>query len=322
LLGGEYHDVGSEDAVPLCPLALLDRPTGLQYLMGWFERLFFRRKGFELDEAHSKDLRNALQDVRMRKYDGVTSPKCRHLWDLYARLPTGNADRERMRAITKELIEDYGHIFGGEPVEATNNRITVYELSNLDTAPKYISTPATELILYNTMAALNGKPGFVFWDEFWSALSEETSLAWFFKAIRTMRRLNCGFVGFSQSSVEITESPYCNLMLGNMPGKLFFPDDSAATPIVSASLSRLGLNPQEVSRIAGAKIGEFFYKSSQGSRLASAWLGPIGRAICASTNYQSVEAMRELLKQCKPENLLDEWLRHCGVNNPETMEAA
>ena len=64
-----------------------------------------------------------------------------------------------MRAIVKELIEDYGYIFGGEPADATNNRITVYELSNLDTAPKYISTPAKELILYNTMAALERKAG-------------------------------------------------------------------------------------------------------------------------------------------------------------------
>jgi len=326
LLGAEYHDVGDPDSTPLCPLALLDRPTGLQYLMGWFERLFFRRKGFELDESGSKDLRNALMDVRMRKnYPASDGRSGRHLHDLYAALPSGRAaddQRTRMRAIVKELAEDYGYIFGGEPTDATNNRITVYELSNLDTAPKYISTPAKELILYNTMAALSGKPGWVFWDEFWDAIGDEVSSAWFFRAIRTMRRMNCGFVGLTQSSVEITDSPYCNLLLGNMPGKLFFPDHSADTPIVSASLARLGLNPHEVGRIAGAHTGEFFYKSRLGSRLASAWLDPIGQAICASTSIQSVEAMQELLKQCKPENLLDEWLAKCGIGKSETMEAA
>ena len=93
----------------------------------------------------------------------------RHLHDLYAALPAGRAagdQRTRMRAIVKELAEDYGYIFGGEPTDATDNRITVYELSNLDTAPKYISTPAKELILYNTMIGLNGRPGWVFWDEY------------------------------------------------------------------------------------------------------------------------------------------------------------
>jgi type IV secretion system protein VirB4 len=319
LLGAEYHDVGDPDSTPLCPLALLDRPTGLQFLMGWFERLFFRRKEFELDEDGSKDLRGALMDVRGNEgWDGVTPP--RHLRRLYTALPTGGAQRGRMRAIVDEMINSYGYIFGGEPTDATNSRITVYELSNLDTAPKYISTPAKELILYNTMIGLSGKPGWVIWDEFWDAIGDDTSSAWFFRAIRTMRRMNCGFVGLTQSSVDITDSPHCNLLLGNMPGKLFFPDSSADTPIVATSLARLGLNPHEVSRIAGAQTGEFFYKSKLGSRLASAWLDPLGQAICASTSIQSVEAMQKLLKHCKPENLLEEWLALCGVK--PTKEAA
>jgi type IV secretion system protein VirB4 len=315
LLGAEYHDVGNVDSVPLCPLALLDQPHGLQFLMGWFERLFFRRKQFELDENGSKDLRNALMDVRSNhNWDGVTPP--RHLRRLYAALPSGRGgddQRTRMRGVVNELIEDYAYIFGGEPPEASNNSIIVYELSNLDSAPKYISTPTKELILYNTIARLDGKPAACIWDEFWDAIGDDTSGPWFFRAIRTMRRKNCSFVGFTQSSIDITRSPDCNLLLGNMPGKLFFPDDSASTSYVAESLSRLGLNPQEISHIATAHVGEFFYKSSIGSRLASCSLGSIGQAICASTSWQAVEAMQELLKECRSGNLLDAWLAKHGI---------
>ncbi|MBV8456083.1 MAG: hypothetical protein JO122_05660, partial [Acetobacteraceae bacterium] len=42
LLQAEYHDVGAPEAVPLCPLAILDQPNGLHWLMGWFKRLFKR----------------------------------------------------------------------------------------------------------------------------------------------------------------------------------------------------------------------------------------------------------------------------------------
>jgi type IV secretion system protein TrbE len=312
LLRAEYHDVGNVDSAPLCPLALLDKPHGLQFLMGWFERLFYRRKEFELDEDGSKILRNALQDVRMNKgWDGVTPP--RHLRRLYVALGEGGQQRTRMRNILDELIEGYGYILGGEPTDISNNRIVVYELSNLDSAPKYISTPTKELILYNTIARLDGKPAACIWDEFWDAIGDDTSGPWFFRAIRTMRRKNCGFVGFTQSSIDITRSPDCNLLLGNMPGKLFFPDDSASTSYVAESLSKLGLNPQEVRRIAGAHIGEFFYKSSIGSRLASCSLGPIGQAICASTSWQAVEAMQQLLEECRSGNLLDAWLAKHGI---------
>ena len=137
-----------------------------------------------------------------------------------------------------------------------------------------------------------------------------------------MRRMNCGFVGLTQSSVEITDSPYCNLLLGNMRGNsssLTIPPIPLSSP---TPLARLGLNPHEVSRIAGAHTSEFFYKSRLGSRLASGWLDPLGQAICASTSVaENVEAMRALLKHCKPENLLDEWLARCGVGKP-AKEAA
>ena len=312
LLGAEYHDVGDVDSVPLCPLALLDQPHGLQFLMGWFERVLYRHKGFELDEEGSKILRNALQDVRMnRNWDGVTPP--RHLLRLHGALPSGDDQRGRMRAIVRELYEDYDYIFGGEPPKDLTNRIVIYELSNLDSAPKFISTPAKELILYNTTARLDGKPALTIWDEFWDALDGEVSSAWFYRAIRTMRRKNCGFIGFTQSSIDITRSPDCNLLLANMPGKIFFPDDSATTSYIAESLYKLGLNPQEVSRIASAHVGEFFYKSSIGSRLAACSLGPIGQAICASTSWQAVEAMQQLLKECSSENLLDAWLAKHGI---------
>jgi type IV secretory pathway VirB4 component len=222
-----------------------------------------------------------------------------------------------MRAIVKELIESYGHIYGGEPTDTATNRITVYELSNLDDVPKYISTPAKELIFRNIIANLDGKPAWLLWDEFWEAIGDDVSSGFFFAGIRAARRKNCSFIGLTQNSIDITQSPHCNLLLSNMPGKLFFPDDSAETSYVAESLYKLGLNPQEVRRIAGAQVGEFFYKSSLGARLASAWLGPIGQAICASTSYQSVEAMQELIKRCTSDNLLDEWLAKQGIGKPD-----
>ena len=258
---------------------------------------------------------NALMDVRMRKNHGVVNERCRNLVDLYAALPGGEEGRNRIRRILDEMINSYEHIFGGEPTDTQSSRIVVYELSNLDNAPKYISTPAKELILYNTITRLDGKPAWVLWDEFWDAIGDDVSSAWFFRAIRTMRRRNCGFIGLTQSSVEITKSPDCNLLLGNMPGKMFFPDDSATTSYIAESLYKLGLNPHEVGRITGAQIGEFFYKSSIGARLASLWLGPVGQAICAATSEQEVEDMRTLIKESGSDNLLAKWLAHRGVSN-------
>ena len=312
----EYHDIGSsnKDSLALCPLALLDKPNGLQWLMGWFERLFFRRKGFELDEEGSKDLRNALQDVRMRKNYGVTSEKCRNLVDLYAALPTGNEQRGGMRGIVNELVEGYGYIFGGEPMGTETNRITVYELSNLTGVPKYISTPTKELIFQNIVSSLGDFPACIIWDEFWEAIGDDISAAWFGQAIRGFRRLNCSFMGLTQSTAEIMKSLDYNLLLGNMPGLLLFPMDRVDTPLMRESLYRMGLNDHEISRITSLVPGEFFYQSSIGARAASAWLGPVGQAICARTNYQDVTLARQIFERCSDrDERLSAWLEAQGL---------
>jgi type IV secretory pathway VirB4 component len=245
----------------------------------------------------------------------------RTLLDLFAALPTGDAQRNRMRSIVEELRLGYGYIFGGDPTDARTNRLTVYGLSNLDTAPKYIATPAKELILYNTIADLDGQPSWVIWDEFWSAIADEVSSSWFFQAIRTMRGLNCGFIGLTQSNVEIAKSPDCDLLLSNMPGKLFFPDASITTSYLADSYRRLGLNDHEITSIASAQLGQFFYKSTAGSRLASAWLGPTGQAICAATGYQDVERARAILRQCTDGDFLHAWLRAHGLSMPAAGQA-
>jgi type IV secretory pathway VirB4 component len=321
LLGAEYHDVGSKTSLPLCPLAMLDQEGGLEWLMGWFERLLFRRKGFELDERGSKDLMDALRDVRMRKNPGATNQQGRNLADLYAALYEGEEQRNRVRRILSEMINGYGYIFGGDPVEGPTNRIAIYELSNLKGVPKYISTPAKELIFQSIISNLDGSPAWIIWDEFWEAIGDDTSADWFGQAIRTLRRANCSFLGLTQSTAEIVKSLDYNLLLGNMPGLLLFPMDRINTPPMRESLYRMGLNEHEVTRVAGALPGEFFYKSSIGSRLASAWLGPVGQAICARTGYQDIALWREVSQQCTDRSqLLPAWLKAQGIHLPDAAE--
>jgi type IV secretory pathway VirB4 component len=332
LHNAEYHDIGNIDSPPLCPLALLDTPNGLQWLMGWFERVFYRRRQYELDERGSKDLRNALQDVRMRKNQGVSywqdgvmheNKECRNLRDLYAALPGGDEQRDRMRSILNEMIEGYGYIFGGQPASTLPNPIVVYELSNLTGAPKYISTPAKELIFQFITDSLGDSPSLIIWDEFWEAIGDDISSGWFERAIRSFRRLNCAFVGLTQSTGEIISSLNYNLLLGNMPGLLLFQMDRADTPLIREALYKLGLNEHEVTRVAGAVPGQFFYKSSIGACAASAWLGPNGKAICASTSYQDITAWHQVAEQYPDRNQrLSAWLHAQSLHQPDAEEAS
>jgi len=112
-----------------------------------------------------------------------------------------------------------------------------------------------------------------------------------------------------------------NLLLGHTPGLILFPMDRIDTPPMRESLYRMGLNEHEVTRVASALPGEFFYKSRIGFRLASAWLGPVGQAICARTGYQDIALWREVCQQCTDRaQLLPAWLQAQGIQLPDAAE--
>jgi hypothetical protein len=211
LLNGEYHDVGAPDAVPLCPLAMLDEPNGLHWLMGWFKRLF-KRWDLEMRERQWDDFRAAL--VRARDGRNYLGQPLRQLIDLRGLIQANDHDSERVREILQQYcmpaqLGGYGHIFNGLPSASPNQRVVVYEMQNLG-SDKQIAAPATELILRKTISNLDGRPTWILVDELHRSLSDETAAPELERMLREIRRLNGGFIGATQSTVEIANSPIHN----------------------------------------------------------------------------------------------------------------
>jgi type IV secretory pathway VirB4 component len=245
LLGAEHHDLGVPNSQPLCPLVFLDQPNGIEWLSGWFERLF-ARWDLKLRERAFEDFTDAL---RKAQREGV-----RTLSELRSFIYGGDEDRERIRRILQHYISYWGHLFNGKPPADSKPRVIIYETQNLMGLGinKQASAPAIELILQNILSNLDGKPSWIFADEFWNLIGDDISAPWLFTAIRSFRRLNSGFVGCSQSTVEIAASPYCNLLLESMLGKVFLPNYEVRNAYVREAYYKLGLNPHETTIISNA----------------------------------------------------------------------
>lgn len=297
LLGATYYDMGAMDSPPLCPLALLDQPNGIEWLDGWFERLFARWK-LETDERQAEEFQFCLREARRT---GV-----RTLSGLRALIP---GEQQRVRRILRHYTTYWRHIFGGEGGDANGSRrdsgrdiaraaVTVFELSNLNGLGKRAAAPALELILHNIISSLDGTPTLILADEFWSLLGDETSAEWLFDAIRTIRKFNAGLIGASQSLLEIVNSPYRDLLLESCPGKIYLPNPHAAHAYGRKQYLDMGLNPHEVACIASAQPArQFYYSSPAGSRLATLSLGDVGKSICASTGYNDVQRARSIIRE-------------------------
>jgi type IV secretion system protein VirB4 len=305
LLGADYRDIGSDDSSPLCPLALLDQPDGVEWLFGWFERLFARWPGangqpsYQLNEDESEEFAFCLREAQRTGVRTITG--------LRALI---RSQHSRIRPILRQYMTYWKHIFDGEPTTTADNRVSVFELRGLMGLGKKASAPATELILHSIISKLDGAPTWIFADEFWSLLGDEVSAEWLFDAIRTLRKKNAGFVGCTQSLVEIVNSPYRDLLLESCPGKVFLPNAEARGEYVREAYYKLGLNSHEIDLIANATPHKHYYfRSSIGSRLFTLGLGDLGRAICASTGYRDVQLARRVLAESpNHEAFIDNWL--------------
>jgi type IV secretion system protein TrbE len=299
LLGeaADYRDMGAQDTPALCPLAFLDQPDGLEWLFGWFERLF-ARWNFELDERQSEEFAFCLREARRT---GV-----RTMSGLRALIP---GEQVRIRRILRHYTTYWKHIFDGEPGTAANKRVNVYEMRGLMGLGKRAAAPATEFILHSIISALDGSPTWIFADEFWALLGDEVSAEWLFDSIRTVRKRNCGFIGSSQSLTEIVNSPYRDLLLESCPGKILLPNSEARGEYVREAYYKLGLNEHEVAILSSASPQrQYLYRSPIGSRLFTLALGDLAKNICAATGYKDVQLARRLLAESPNGHFLDAWL--------------
>jgi type IV secretion system protein VirB4 len=313
LLQAEYHDVGAAESVPLCPLAMLDQPDGLQWLMGWFQRMF-KRHDLELRERQWDNFRGWL--VQAKEGTNYKGEPLRQLIDLRGLVRGEDHDTERIREILQQYclspeFGGWGHVFNGKPTANGHQRVTIYELQELMALGiiKRATAPAMELILHQIMSGLDGSPTWIFADEFWSLLGDDISAEWLFAALRTLRRRNTGFVGCTQSLVEIVNSPYRDLLLESCPGKVFLPNFEINSDYVRESYYKMGLNPHETTIIGNARPRrEYYFRSSIGSRLFTLELDDVAKAICAATGYTDVSQARLILSESPGELFFDAWL--------------
>jgi type IV secretion system protein VirB4 len=304
LLDADYHDVGSEDSPGINPLVMLDEPNGHQWLLDWFIRIFARWQ-IDLKADQIDNLANALYNAKkngdrsLRNIQGYIYSDYQNLKWVLLRYSQGGY---------------YGHVFDhpGSNLEVGNNQLSVFEVRRLRDLGKKAAAPALEIILHRIINSMDGCPVWVFFDEFWNFLGDETSAEFLFDAIRSIRKRGGCFVGATQSTTEVVNSPLCNLLLQNCPGKIFFPNAElrSGNARVRDEYRQLGLPEHLITLIGSARRkAQFLYRNTEHSRLVTLRLGSVAKKICGATNWKNVREFREqLLAHPNNGDLLSSWL--------------
>jgi type IV secretion system protein VirB4 len=192
--------------------------------------------------------------------------------------------------------------------------LTTYEMRHIDALGERASGPATELIVHDTEAGLGDTPTIVVIDEAKWILSSRVSLPWIDRALRTFRKYNAAIVLATQSLAEIESSEVRSLLLESTAIKTFLPNRAAAGDHVRQLYAQLGLSGKEIEIIAAAiPQRDYVCTTEFGTRLFRLDLGPIGRALCASTGSNDVARARAILAESGPDLFLDAWLYIKGL---------
>jgi type IV secretion system protein TrbE len=310
-LGGTYLELATDQSSPLCPFQWIEREDGTTWLFDWFARLFARWLGKLIEAREAADLSEALT---IAKAAGVrTMTAFRYL--LHA---------PRLREIVGNYADggQWAHIFDGEPVAGQRNTLTTYEMRHLEALGERAAAPATELIVHDAEAGLGADPTFVVIDEAKWLLASPIGLPWIDRALRTFRRANGALVLCTQSLAEIDNSEARTMLLESTAIKTFLPNHAAQGEQVRQLYTELGLNERQIEIIAkGVPQRDYLCVTELGSRLFRFDLGPLARALCASTSSDDVALARRVLAEGQS-GFLDAWLAAKGLGAaPEPRSA-
>src|SRR6266851_5717984 len=308
-MGGEYVELATDSSSPLCPFQSLNTDDGTAWLFDWFTRLYARWQ-IDINERQAADLAKAIELAKLS--DVRTMTGFMHLIHDPA-----------TRGVLRNYVAggQWGHIFDAEPTTTQRSLLTTYEMRRLDTHGERVSGPATELIIRDAEIGLGAHPTFVVIDEAKWILSSRISLPWIDRALRTFRKYNAAVILATQSLAEIESTEVRSLLLESTAIKIFLPNRQAAGEHVRQLYTHLGLREKEIEIIAAAASQrEYLCTTEYGTRLFRLDLGPIGRALCASTGADSVARARAILADVGPEHFLDGWLHTCGLGPAPTVQ--
>jgi type IV secretion system protein VirB4 len=310
-LGGAYIELATDASRPLCPFQWIEIENGTAWLFDFFARLF-QRWQIEINERQAADLVTALE---LAKASGI-------------RTMTGFLHLIHEPA-TRGVLRNYAaggqwaHIFDGEPTSGRRNMLTTYEMRHLDALGERASGPGTELIVHDTEVGLGDTPTFVIVDEAKWILSSPVSLPWIDRARRTFRKYNAAIVLATQSLAEIESTEVRSLLLESTAIKTFLPNRAAAGEHVRQLYAQLGLSDKEIEIVAAAiPQRDYLCTTEFGTRLFRLDLGPVARALCASTGANDVAKARATLAESGSDAFLTAWLYTKGLGPaPDTTPA-
>ncbi len=273
-LGGEFHDLGADDAPAFQPLRDIDAAPARSRAQGWLLGIL-AGQGVAADPSISDALWLALGNL------GEAPQRERTLTGLALLLQRADI-RDALKPFT--IDGPHGALFDAERETLDIADVHGFEMEQLMRREAAVA-PALSYLFDRLEARFDGRPTLLLIDEAWVFLDHPLFAARLRDWLKTLRKKNVSVVFATQSLADITASKIAPAIIESCPTQIFLPNARAEEAGIRAAYEGFGLNARQISMIATASPKRHYYfQSAIGNRLFELGLGPVALALCGASS--------------------------------------
>lgn len=304
MLGGVAYEVGriGADAIGFQPLADADDINGRDELLTWVLDLL-RAQHVEIGTAVREEVKAALSDL------AANPPERRTLTHLAGYVNTP----EIKHALRHYALagETYGHLLDDDRDRVAVSDVTCFDMTELLRKKEVMPHVLAHLFRYVERRIFGTGPVLLIVDEAWRFLGDSLFTARFDEWLRAARSRGVVVVFATQNMKDAFDDVIGKVLADaeNVPNIILLPNDRALSQNGRKPYEKLGYNERDIAIVGNAEPKrQYFLTCPAGRRLFNLELGPLGYALCATTDNADVLAARKLAAQHPgefPERFLD-----------------
>lgn len=297
-LGGDFLDLGDDDAFALQPLERIDDEAERAWALEWLIGLA-RGAGVQVASAQRAELWRVLELLAGRTIRERTMSLC-----------VGLIQDDDLRAALEHFTHagPYGALLDADQASLGYSAAQAFEMDAL--MRRGDAAKAVLGVLFHVLERrFDGRPTLLVLDEAWLLLKDVYFVAQIQDWLKTLRKRNVAVVFASQELADIEASPIASTIIEACPTRIFLPNDRAREPRSGAFYRALGLNDRQIAIIAGARPKRDYYLTTRaGARLFDLDLGPAALAFVGASKPEDHAALDALLEAHGADGFAARWL--------------
>lgn len=291
-VGGQFSNVGSsEDGLVFQPLSRVHEEKECIWAAGWLSDLVLEQGG-TISPEKKDELWGALESL-------ASMPSEERTLSSYISLLQ---DKELSNALKPySLSGPYGSILDSAEDSLEVSKWQCFETEALMNK-KGLVFPVLSYLFHRLEERFDGSPTLLILDEAWLFLDNPQFKEKIREWLKTLRKANVYVVFATQSISDAMNSSIYSAITESCLTKIFLPNAMASEEKMRRFYEGMGLNDTQVNLIARSiPKREYYVHSEEGSRLFELGLGPVGLALCASSNAKDQAFMDGITSLKGPE---------------------